>query len=219
MSRAVREGTPCRGICGTVDALDIPRVRPDGFSPKMADKRALALPADLLVFLGARSVREAAQVLGVGHSTVQLMRRGGCPVNPHRVLAAWDAYPGRTNPVSPAIFASIAQSLDTPKSAPEVTLAPNGMDTLARLLKGTPNRHAQAAPAAPNPANLDKTGKRYVLAGCMVDLPDLAMAKVGRVEDGRWWLPAGLEPHPTPCNSVRVLMRTFSESMGSFYWA
>jgi len=77
----------------------------------------------------------------------------------------------------------------------------------------------QAAPAGPNPANLDKTGKRYVLAGCMVELPDLAMAKVGRVENGRWWLPCGQEPHPATCNEVRVLMRTFSESMGSFYWA
>ena len=81
------------------------------------------------------------------------------------------------------------------------------------------NQRSQAASAGPNPANLDKTGKRYVLAGCMVELPDLAMAKVGRVENGRWWFPCGQEPHPATCNEVRVLMRTYSESMGSFYWA
>lgn len=90
----------------------------------------------------------------------------------------------------------------------------------ARQAGGNGNRvQSQLAPAGPNPANLDKTGKRYVLAGCMVELPDLAMARVGRVENGRWWLPCGQEPHPATCNEVRVLMRTFSESMGSFYWA
>lgn len=160
----------------------------------MAGKRPLALPADLLAFIAAHSVRDAAHVLGIGKSTVQRMLHGDYPLDLQRVLAAWDACPDRLNPVSKAIFASMTQSLDAPKK-----LAPKA--------------------AGPNPANLDSAGKRYVATGCMVELPDLAMAKVGLVENGRWWLPCGLEPHPAPCNAVRVLMRTYSESMGSFYWA
>jgi len=86
-------------------------------------------------------------------------------------------------------------------------------------IEGVERQIDQVAAAGPNPANLDRMGKRYVLAGCMVELPDLAMAKVGRVDNGRWYLPTDTEPHHATCNQVRVLMRTYSESMGAFYWA
>lgn len=139
-----------------------------------------------------RGATGLADAWGISDGTLRPFLNGRNKGYPATIIAAWLAFKG-----SP-LCKTCGQSIAVPHCT---AAAPDPIDT------------------APNPANLDRMGKRYVLAGCMVELPDLAMAKVGRVDNGRWYLPTDTEPHHATCNQVRVLMRTYSESMGAFYWA
>lgn len=61
-------------------------------------------PSELLDFLGAQSVRDAAQALGLARGTVHRLSQGYWPSDPRKIVQAWSAYKGRTAVVASSWF-------------------------------------------------------------------------------------------------------------------
>ena len=61
-------------------------------------------PQDLLDFVRAQSVRDAAQDLGLSRGTVHELRKGYWPADPRKIMQAWNRYKGRRSIVASSWF-------------------------------------------------------------------------------------------------------------------
>ena len=61
-------------------------------------------PQDLLDFVRAQSVRDAAHALGLSRGTVHELRKGYWPADPRKIMQAWSAYQGRAGVVGTSWF-------------------------------------------------------------------------------------------------------------------
>lgn len=61
-------------------------------------------PPELLDFLRAQSVRDAAEALGLARGTVHRLASGYWPSDPRKIVRAWNAYKGRAAVVSSSWF-------------------------------------------------------------------------------------------------------------------
>lgn len=79
-------------------------VRPAARTRQNAPKSEAAAPPDLLAWLRAQSVADAAQALGLSRRTVYRLQGGYWPADARKVAAAWAAYRGRTGRVESSWF-------------------------------------------------------------------------------------------------------------------
>ena len=61
-------------------------------------------PQDLLDFVRAQSVRDAAHALGLSRGTVHELRKGYWPADPRKIMRAWSAHQGRAAVVGASWF-------------------------------------------------------------------------------------------------------------------
>jgi len=69
-------------------ALALPQAGKRSYGPESA-------PAELLAFLAARSVSEAADVLGLSRKQVHRVRAGYWPADPRKIITAWETHKSR----------------------------------------------------------------------------------------------------------------------------
>lgn len=83
--RGTRAASAAVGISASAQPSSAPQA---GFEP----------PQDLHAFVQRSPVRQVADALGMSRGTAHNLKRGYWPVDPRKLLAAWDAYRGRLSP-------------------------------------------------------------------------------------------------------------------------
>ena len=81
--------TGCSRGTGVGDASACPAPMRGLYGPVCA-------PPELMDFLRAQSVRDAAHTLGLARGTVHRLANGYWPADPRKIMRAWSAYQGRT---------------------------------------------------------------------------------------------------------------------------
>lgn len=61
-------------------------------------------PPELMDFLHAQSIRDAAETLGLARGTVHRLAKGYWPSDPRKIIQAWSAYQGRAAVVGSSWF-------------------------------------------------------------------------------------------------------------------
>ena len=83
--------------CGVVSTSASPKGSERSYGPE-------SMPADLLEFVRAQSVRDAANALRLSLGTVHRLVKGYWPQDPRKIVQAWTAYKGRAGRLASSWF-------------------------------------------------------------------------------------------------------------------